>query len=63
MFLEGGFSNPAPVTQKSVNNQKKLRSLNDVLGKNIPPSKASKNSQGNAISFTYLSFNISLKKK
>ncbi|MCJ8746407.1 hypothetical protein PDJAM_G00141360 [Pangasius djambal] len=43
VFLEGGLSNTVPATQESGNNQKKLRSLNDVLGKNIPSSKASKN--------------------
>ncbi|KAB5530995.1 hypothetical protein PHYPO_G00135780 [Pangasianodon hypophthalmus] len=43
VFLEDGLSNPVPATQESDNNQKKLRSLNDVLGKNVPSSKASKN--------------------
>ncbi|KAI5091676.1 ATPase family AAA domain-containing protein 5 [Silurus meridionalis] len=36
--------NTAPATSENINNQKKLRSLNDVLGKNIPSSKAQKNS-------------------
>lgn len=43
VFLEDGLSNAAAATQESSNSQKKLRSLNEVLGKNIPPSKASKN--------------------
>lgn len=48
MFVEDGLSNPAPATQESSNSLKKLRSLNDVLGKTLPPSKASKNTPGNA---------------
>lgn len=48
VFLEDGLSNAAAATQESSNSQKKLRSLNEVLGKNIPPSKASKNVPGTA---------------
>lgn len=48
MFLEDGLSNSAPATQESGNNHNKLQSLNGVLGKNLPPSKASKNAPGNA---------------
>lgn len=47
VFLEDGLSSPVPAIQESGNKQKKLRSLNDVLGKNIPPIKAIKNSPGN----------------
>ncbi|KAL7829690.1 hypothetical protein AOLI_G00305750 [Acnodon oligacanthus] len=43
VFVEDLISSPAPASQKTVQSQKKLRSLNDVLGKNIPPNKASKN--------------------
>ncbi|XP_060753427.1 ATPase family AAA domain-containing protein 5 [Tachysurus vachellii] len=43
VFLEDVQSSPASATQKSGNSQKKLRSLNDVLGKNTSLSKALKN--------------------
>uniref|UniRef100_A0A8B9LE45 ATPase family AAA domain containing 5a n=2 Tax=Astyanax mexicanus TaxID=7994 RepID=A0A8B9LE45_ASTMX len=43
VFVEDNLSNPAaPTSQESGQNQKSLRSLNDVLGKNMP-SKTSKN--------------------
>ncbi|KAK3532505.1 hypothetical protein QTP86_018519 [Hemibagrus guttatus] len=46
VFLEDVISSPAPATQDS---QKKLRSLNDVLGKNMPPSKTLKNSSASKL--------------
>lgn len=49
VFLEDTIiSSPEPAAQDGGNSQKKLRSLNDVLGKNMPPSKALKNTPGNA---------------
>lgn len=60
VFLEDGLSDPAPATQESGDSQKKLRSLNDVLGKNITASKASKNTPGSAYSQVYiLAFSLS----
>ncbi|KAM9494077.1 ATPase family AAA domain-containing protein 5 [Clarias gariepinus] len=41
VFLEGGLS--TALSRESASNRKKLRSLNDVLGKNLPQNKALKN--------------------
>ncbi|XP_017558617.1 ATPase family AAA domain-containing protein 5 isoform X1 [Pygocentrus nattereri] len=54
VFVEDLISSPAPASQETGQSQKKLRSLNDVLGKNTPPNKSSKNASASKLAPMFL---------